>query len=504
MGDALVTALTMENHQPSTLLSMDSSASSTHDELDLEISRQVGFVLSPPDINLPLSAETSPPQLWNPDHCDILDVGLGTQIYERESFLSIPKVGGRKNAKRVDGVWGAWFFFSFYFKPVLNEKSKAKVMCDSNGLSGFDKSDLQLDTFMVQHDMENMYMWAFKERPENALGKMQLRSYMNGHSRQGERPFPYSVDRGFVRSHRMQRKHYRGLSNPQCVHGLEVVPAPYLGDIDEDDRRRWMELTGRELNFSIPPEASDYGSWRNSSHTDFELEKTSAQVKGHTLSHSKKLFNGSVLNLSTHLTNSSNGDVIDHYPSVSNKRKKDFFTCGNGGDFDMVERAPDQIPDSEDHQNEPHWLNGFSGVLRNVYGPVTAAKTTYEDEEGYLVLLSLPFVDLRGVKVTWKNTLTHGIIKVSCTSTSCAPFIKRHNRTFKLMDTSSEHCPPGEFIREIPLSTRIPEDAIIEAYYDGPGSVLEILVPKLRQGAEEHEVRVCLRPPHGISNLGLT
>ncbi|KAL7613086.1 hypothetical protein Lser_V15G08734 [Lactuca serriola] len=32
--------------------------------------------------------------------------------------------------------------------------------------------------------MENMYMWTFKERPENALGKMQLRSYMNGHSRQ--------------------------------------------------------------------------------------------------------------------------------------------------------------------------------------------------------------------------------------------------------------------------------------------------------------------------------
>ncbi|KAG5402130.1 hypothetical protein IGI04_016737 [Brassica rapa subsp. trilocularis] len=48
----------------------------------------------------------------------------------------------------------------------------------------YDESDLKLDVFLVQHDMENMYMWVFKERPENALGKMQpMRSYMNGHSK---------------------------------------------------------------------------------------------------------------------------------------------------------------------------------------------------------------------------------------------------------------------------------------------------------------------------------
>ncbi|KAK6152473.1 hypothetical protein DH2020_015108 [Rehmannia glutinosa] len=493
------------NHHPSTILSMDSSASSSHDELDLEMNRQV-VLTRPPDINLPLSAERSPPpQPWNPDHCDILDVGLSTQIYETESFLSVPKVG-RKCAKRIDSIWGAWFFFSFYFKPVLNEKSKAKIIRDGNGVSGFDKSDLQLDTFLVQHDMENMYMWVFKERPENALGKMQLRSFMNGHSRQGERPFPFSVDKGFVRSHRMQRKHYRGLSNPQCVHGIEVVPSPNLTVLDEDDRKRWTELTGRDLNFTIPSEASDYGSWRNLPNTEFELERAPPPVKGNnnnnSHSHSKKLLNGSVLNLSTQVTNHSNGDVVMDLSPVGNKRKKDFFSQAN--DDDCYLNGPDRIPDLEILPNEPHWLNEFNGVLRNVYGPVTAAKTIYEDEEGYLIVISLPFVDLQRVKVSWRNTLTHGIIKVSCTSTSRTPFIKRHNRTFKLTDTSSEHCPPGEFVREIPLSTRIPEDAKIEAYYDGPGTVLEILVPKLRVGPEEHEVRVCLRPHHGGNDLMLT
>lgn len=98
---------------------------------------------------------------------------------------------------------------------------------------------------------------------------------------------------------------------------------------------------------------------------------------------------------------------------------------------------------------------------------------------------------MNSVKVSWRNTLTHGIIKVSCVSTSRVPFIKRHDRTFKLTDPASGHCPPGEFVREVPLSTRIPEEANIEAYYDGPGSVLEILVPKLRAGPEEHEVQVC-------------
>ena len=74
------------------------------------------------------------------------------------------------------------------------------------------------------------------------------------------------------------------------------------------------------------------------------------------------------------------------------------------------------------------------------------------------------------------------------------PFIKRHDRTFKLTDPTPEHCPPGEFVREIPLPSRIPEDAKLEAYRDETGTMLEIIVPKHRIGPEEHEVRVCLRP----------
>lgn len=491
----------MDSHHPSTVLSMDSSASS-HDDLDLEMNRQI--VLSgPPDINLPLSAERSPPPQhpWNPDACDILDVGLGSQIFKTESSLPKPL---RKCAKRVDSVWGAWFFFSFYFKPALNEKSKAKIIRDSNGISGFDKTDLKLDVFMVQHDMENMYMWVFKERPENALGKMQLRSYMNGHSRQGERPFPFSIDKGFVRSHRMQRKHYRGLSNPQCVHGVELITAPNLMGLDEEDRRRWMELTGRDVNFCIPPEASDFSSWRNLPSTEFELERPPPPIKNISNSQSKKQLNGSGLNLATQPMSHSNGDSMDLSP-VSSKRRKDFFSHNNEEEcYLAVNPTNDRINDVEVRHSEPHWLNDFSGVVNNVYGPVTAAKTIYEDGDAFLIIISLPFVDLQRVKVSWRNTLTHGIIKVSCVSTSGMPFIKRRDRTFKLTDPASEHCPPGEFVREIPLSTRIPEDANIEAYYDGPGSVLEIMVPKLHVGPEEHEVRVCLRPHLGGNDLMLT
>ncbi|XP_051130469.1 uncharacterized protein LOC127250998 [Andrographis paniculata] len=477
MEETLLTTLAIDNHHhPSTLLSMDSSASSSHEDLDLEMNRNV-VLPRPPDINLPLSVEQSPPpppppSSWNPDNSNILDVGIGAHIYENENCITVPKIL-RKCTKRVDSIWGAWFFFTFYFKPVLNEKSKAKIRRDRNGITGFDKSDLQLNVFMVQHDLENLYMWVFKERPENALGKMQLRSYMNGHSRQGVHPFPFSVDRGFVRSHRMQRKYYRGLSNPQCVHGIEFVPSPSLMNLDDDDRRKWAELTGRELDFTIPPEASAYSSWRNLPNTEFEVEKTSpVKASASLFPRSTKFPVASVLNF-------GGSDAADLSPPRGNKRKKEFLLQDNDDDVESSQFS---------------WLNGFTGVLRDVYGPVTAAKTIYEDEHGYLIMVSLPFVDLGRVKVSWRNTLTHGIVKVCCTSTSRATYVTRNGRTFKLMGGSSEHCPPGEFVREIALASRIPEDANIEAYYDGVGTVLEIMVPKIQQGAEEHEVRVCLRP----------
>lgn len=500
MGEDLLASLSMESHHPSTLLSMDSS-STNHEEM--EMNRQM--VLSrPPDINLPLSSERSPPpQSWNPDTFDMLDVGLGPQVNEPETLLNHPKAGKKCN-KRLDSVWGAWFFFNYYFKPVFNEKSKSKVARDGGGMSGFDKSDLQLEVFLVQHDMENMYMWVFKGKPENALGKMQLRSYMNGHSRQGERPFPFSADKGFVRSHRMQRKHYRGLSNPQCLHGIVFVSSPNLMDLNEEEQKRWVELTGRELDFSVPPEASEFCSWRNLPSTEFELERVLPPLKNNPQPHPKKLLNGSGLNLSTRPSNHVNGGGID-LSSICNKRKKDFFPHGNDEDCDLlINQHSNRVQDTDIHLVEPPWLNNFSGVMRNVSGPVTAAKTVYEDEEGYLIIISLPFADLKRVKVTWWNTLTHGVVKISSVSTSCMPFIKRNDRTFRLTDPIPEHCPPGEFIREIPLATRIPDDAKLEAYGDETGTVLEILVPKHRVGPEEHEVHVCLRPHLGVNELLLS
>ncbi|CDP09036.1 unnamed protein product [Coffea canephora] len=491
MGEDLLTNLTIENY-PSTFLSMDSIANS-HDDSDRDMSRQ--SALQPPDINLPFSVEHSPPpQPWNHEAFDMLEVGLGHQITDPDKLLDLPKIG-RKCAKRLDSVWGAWFFFSFYFKPVLKEKSKCNIVRDSNGVSGFDKSDLQLDVFLVQHDMENMYMWVFKERPENALGKMQLRSYMNGHSRQGERPFPFSVDKGFVRSHRMQRKHYRGLSNPQCVHGIELVPSPNLVVMDEEEQKKWMELTGRDLNFSIPPEAKDFSSWRNLPNTDFELERPIPALKSNLQAPTKKLLNGSGLNLSTQPSNHVNGNGID-LSSICNKKRKDIFSPGNDDDCCLAANNSDRHQDADIHPVEPPWMGEFSGVIRNVYGPVTAAKTIYEDEEGYLIIITLPFADPERVKVHWWNNLTHGIVKISSISTACMPFIQRNDRTFKLTDPSPEHCPPGEFKREIPLPTRIPDDAKLEAYFDKSGTVLEIKVPKHRTGPEEHEVPVCLRPPN--------
>ncbi|KAG0460837.1 hypothetical protein HPP92_021134 [Vanilla planifolia] len=65
----------------------------------------------------------------------------------------------------------------------------------------------------------------------------------------------------------------QGLSNPQCIHGIEVVRMPNFASVSEVDRVKWVELTGRDLNFSIPLEASDFESWRNLPGTEFEIER---------------------------------------------------------------------------------------------------------------------------------------------------------------------------------------------------------------------------------------
>ncbi|TVU36755.1 hypothetical protein EJB05_18701, partial [Eragrostis curvula] len=505
MGEDLVTTLSMENGGPCTLLSMDPTG-----HLAVPDDRAVGAMVqaliggavgarahsgaAPPDINQP----------WQTDLCDMLGVGLGPQVYTAEAVLSCaPKVGNRKAAKRSDSIWGAWFFFTFYFKPLLLDRCKDKVVRDANGVSGFDKSDLQLDMFLVQHDMENMYMWVFKERPENALGKMQLRSYMNGHQRPGEPQFPFSADRGFVRSHRMQRKHYRGLSNPQCIHGIELVRSPNLAGLTEADLRRWAELTGRDVNFVIPQEASDFGTWRTMPNSELELERPQPAMKSNGTQNQKKQLNGSGgLNLSSP-SNHSGEDGMDLSPVSSKRRKEGFPHAMDEECFLPLNSCTEKTQKDVEMQSivQPSWLHDFTGVMTNAFGPVTAAKSIYEDDKGYLIMVSLPFVDQQRVKVSWRNSLTHGIVKVVCTSTARMPHIRRHGRAFKLADPSPEHCPPGDFIREIPLATRIPEDAKLEAYFDEAASVLEIMVPKRGNEPEEHEVRLSVSPSHDLTNL---
>ncbi|KAF0904201.1 hypothetical protein E2562_032980 [Oryza meyeriana var. granulata] len=533
MGESLLTTLSMDTatahhpHQgPSTFLSMDTAS---HDDFDLFLPPPGPFrrclhaaAAVPPDINLPLDADPSPPPPppvlqagpLHDSNVDMLDVGLGgPQLYDSDSpaatgvapapaaattMVAVSHTKGsnssaaRKCVKRNDTIWGAWFFFTHYFKPVMSADKGSKAKVPTSGGNG---NNATLDAFLVQHDMENMYMWVFKERPENALGKMQLRSFMNGHSRLGEPQFPFSAEKGFVRSHRMQRKHYRGLSNPQCLHGIEIVRAPNLSGVPEADLKRWTELTGRDANFSVDAEASDYESWRNLPSTDFELERpaTAAAVKSNSHGHHKKLLNGSGLNLSTQPSNYSSGDGLD-IPNICNKRRKD--SSPTAMEEDCSNSNSDKVQEMDlSHTFEPSWMNDFTGVMCHASGPVTAAKTIYEDSKGYLIIISLPFADIQRVKVSWKNTLTNGIVKVSCTSVGRMPFLKRHDRTFKLVDPSPEHCPPGEFIREIPLPTRIPEDATLEAYCDESGTGLEIIVPKYRVGPEEHEVHVSMRPP---------
>jgi hypothetical protein len=530
MGESLLTALSMDTHPhqgPSTFLSMDTAA---HDDFDLFLpppgpfQRCLHAAAAPPDINLPLDADPSPPPPLYESNVDMLDVGLGCpQLYDSDSPAPAPAApapsvpasttttvhvshtkssgssAARKCVKRNDSIWGAWFFFTHYFKPVMSSAdkgvNKSKAPATTSTGNG-NNTNATMDAFLVQHDMENMYMWVFKERPDNALGKMQLRSFMNGHSRLGEPQFPFSAEKGFVRSHRMQRKHYRGLSNPQCLHGIEIAQTPNLVGVPEADLKRWFELTGRDANFSIPTEAGDFETWRNLPTAEFELDRpsTAAPAKSTSLAHHKKLLNGSGHNLSsTHASKHGLGDGLD-IAAMCHKRRKD--SSPSAMEEDCSNSNSDKVQDMDvSHTFEPSWMNDFSGVMRHASGPVTAAKTIYEDSKGYLIIISLPFADMEKVKVTWKNTLTGGIVKVSCTSVGRMPFLKRHDRTFKLADPSPEHCPPGEFVREIPLPTRIPEDATLEAYCDGTGTGLEIIVPKHRVGPEEHEVHVSLRPP---------
>jgi hypothetical protein len=79
----------------------------------------------------------------------------------------------------------------------------------------------------LQFAMENSYMYAFRERPEQSLGPGQLNSWISG-KQIGESPylFPFSVKDGYIRCHRLQNKKYRNLKNPQCITGIRKVMDP--------------------------------------------------------------------------------------------------------------------------------------------------------------------------------------------------------------------------------------------------------------------------------------
>ncbi|KAJ7546367.1 hypothetical protein O6H91_08G037600 [Diphasiastrum complanatum] len=478
----------MEN--PSTLLSMDTGA---HEDSFLTRQMEVGRA---PDINLPLTVDIYSAGQWlSSNEIEALDVSLAPQV---DDLGSSPQPKGRRLIRRSDTIWGAWFFFNHYFRPAMKEKSREGLMLDQ-----LDKSDLRLDMFLVQHDMENMYMWAFKERPENALGKMQLRSYMNGHSRFGEPQFPFSVEKGFTRSHRMQRKQYRGLSNPQCIHGIEVVRCPILSFVSEEDRKRWIELTGRDLNFSISPDAESFSEWRSIPSPDHDSERLSlplqskpsnASIKKLTSSKISAKTNGTTLNLSTQLPCQGSGL---HLSSGLNKKRKISPSLEVDSSVQLLNFSNGLTDLDDDQELEQQWLSSFSGVMTQASGPVTGAKSIYEDDKGYLIMVSLPFTDMHRVRVSWRNDGTHGVVKIHCTSTACAPFVTRGDRTFKLTDPNPEHCPPGEFVREIELETRIPENAELKAFYVEASAGLEIMVPKHMMFSEEREVRVFLPPQLG-------
>ncbi|CDY70808.1 BnaA10g30550D [Brassica napus] len=146
----------------------------------------------------------------------------------------------------------------------------------------------------------------------------------------------------------MQRKHYRGLSNPQCLHGIEFVPSP--------NKKRWMELTGRDLKFTIPPDASDFGSWRNLPNTEFELPHITKPV----LNNAKKILNGSGLHLTNNASFSSNGDSSDQSPGGGgnvSKKRKEFLSPGSSEEECCLT--------VNNVETQPGWVKDFTGAMKN-------------------------------------------------------------------------------------------------------------------------------------------
>jgi hypothetical protein len=52
------------------------------------------------------------------------------------------------------------------------------------------------------------------------------------------------------------------------------------------------------------------------------------------------------------------------------------------------------------------WLQKFSRVMADVYGPVTGVKSIYENNKGYLIMVRT-FTDMQRQQVSWCNTVAH-------------------------------------------------------------------------------------------------
>ncbi|KAI3914170.1 hypothetical protein MKW92_006733 [Papaver armeniacum] len=265
----------MENHHPSTLLSMDSCGAS-HEDFDLEMNRHTQNILSRPRILI--------------FHCQ-----PNVHLHNHGTLIRI------------------------------------------HLMAQFGSSNLQDQSLLHRHE------WAFKT---------------------GGASISFSVDKGFVRSHRI-----------------------------------------------------DFGSWRNLQIPQFELERPPC-TKGHHLTNpnAKRLLNGSGL------------------------------ICQLKYQIMLMVME---------------WIFHLSATK----------------EKRYLIIISMPFMDLQRVKVTWRNTLTHGIVKISSVITAYAI---HQGMTGHLRDTS--------FL----LNS---EDANLEHTMMMTELCFGIMVPKHHEGSEEHEGS-CMPAPH--------
>ncbi|GAQ88476.1 hypothetical protein KFL_004320020 [Klebsormidium nitens] len=292
-----------------------------------------------------------------------------------------------------------------------------------------DPGAIDTTVFEVQFAMENCYMYAFRDRQDLSLGPGQLNSWISG-KQIGESPymFPFAVKDGYIRCHRLQNKKYRNLKNPQCITGIRKVVDPPV--VAEEDARRWYHLTGRETSEIPGEEAEGYVEWRP------------------------------VPNPSDH-------------------------TSAGGRPIGKVQQL-------DSNSDRGRWLSQIGGVLSKHFGPVTAAKTIYEDSMGYLVKVSLPYVDKRTVKITWRNTTNECIIKVTATSIGGSGTYNKDGRIYKCTDPQAEIPRNGTLTREIHLPMLLPPKSALQASFDPVTAGMEILVPKLTASAGDFEIPVTI------------